>query len=378
MTKKDAKELLLKYHSGTASDEEKAFVENWMLHAAAGDLDLSDEEIVHDLAEIRQRLGIDLPQKKIVRLWPRIAAAASILLFLSVGGYYLLHKSANSTRTAHHSPNDIAPGGNKAILTLANGQKISLTDAKNGTIAKENQVAINKTANGQLVYAAPASTATTTATATFNSIQTPRGGQYHLTLADGTQVWLNAASSLKYPSAFNGKERKVELTGEAYFEVVHNSAKPFRVIAANQTVEDIGTHFNINAYADEPAINTTLLEGSVKVSQLITHNSKILKPGQQSVIQPENTSILVRSVNPKGAIAWKNGFFMFEGESIQSIMRRITRWYDVDVAYQGKVTTEQYSGYISRFQNVSEVLRMLEKTNTVKFKVEGRRITVTE
>jgi len=375
--------LIEKYLDGKASEAEKLEVEQWFEN-------LSDEDKVfynNDPDQIRQAAGrsmlaikkkIALAEPTVIPLNPKrrfayIAAAASVLLCCSIGLYIYKHQ-IQKPATTQFAQNDVSPGGNKAILTLANGKKISLTDAKNGTIATENKVAITKTADGQVTYAA---TATTTATpSTVNTLETPKGGQYHLTLADGTQVWLNSASSLKYPSAFTGTERKVELTGEAYFEVAHNTAIPFRVVAAGETVEDIGTHFNINAYTDEPAIKTTLLEGSVKVSQLTTHNSQILKPGQQSIIQQLNNSIIVRNADGGAAIAWKNGYFQFENENIQSIMRKVSRWYDVDVVYAPGFTNQGYMGSISRFKDVSQVLKMLQLTGTVHFKVEGRRITV--
>jgi len=302
--------------------------------------------------------------------WSRIAAAASILIAVSAGGYFILHKKTTTQQLAQIQKQDILPGSNKAILTLANGQKVILTGAKNGQIAKQGLTLIQKKADGQLVYKA-----TSAATAVvYNTMTTPRGGQYWVTLPDGSRVLLNAASSLTYPVAFNGNERKVTLMGEAYFEVIHNSKMPFRVVTKGETVEDIGTHFNINAYDDEPVVRTTLLEGGVRVA----HNEQfeILKPGQEAVLKADELN--VSDVDTEEAIAWKNGYFMFEDENIQPIMRKIARWYDVDVIYNGDLPTDKFWGTVSRFASVSEVLNKLALTDKVHFKIEGRRIMVSK
>jgi len=323
------------------------------------------------LAKIESRIHKHEKRNTIVALfstWGKIAAAASILLFLSVSGYFLWHKQAPGKQIAHNQPRhyDIAPGGNKAILTLANGKQIALTDAKNGTLAKQGAITINKTSNGQIIYTAAATIAQTPQLIAYNTITTPRGGQYQLTLADGTKVWLNAASSIKYPTAFTGNERRVEITGEAYFEVVHNAAKPFRVICNGQTVEDIGTHFNINAYSDEKAVKTTLLEGSVKVSS--TGEDKILKPGEQS--QLESGNIHVANANVDEVVAWKNGLFDFTDANVADVMRQLARWYDVDVEYQGKIPETLFTGKLHRNVNASQILDILSYFK-VQFKIEN-------
>jgi transmembrane sensor len=299
-----------------------------------------------------------------------MASVAAVLAGLAIGGYFILRQPVHVQQTVQNQHNDIAPGSNKAILTLANGQKIVLTGAKNGQIATQGQTVIQKTANGQVVYE-PASLTPNTAI-TYNTISTPRGGQHWVTLSDGTKVLLNAASSLTYPVAFNGKERKVTLTGEAYFEVVHNDKQPFLVETKNETVQDIGTHFNINAYADEPVVRTTLLEGSIRVAH--GAQAEILKPGQESVLKADE--LKVNDVDTEEAIAWKNGYFMFDSENIQPIMRMIARWYDVEVIYTGDIPTDKFGGSVSRFGNVSQVLDKLALTGRVHFKIEGRRIMV--
>ncbi|PSL43919.1 FecR family protein [Chitinophaga niastensis] len=306
----------------------------------------------------------------------RVAAAAVLLVLAAAAAFYFLprHNSAKAPVAALNPlyKNDVAPGGNKAVLILANGVTILLDSAQNGTIASEGHTAINKTKDGEIIYEAGKGKADAPATA-YNTIVTPKGGQFQVTLPDGSKVWLNAGSSLKFPPVFNGKERLVELTGEAYFEVAKNAAMPFKVTAGNQTVAVLGTHFNINAYTDEKNSRTTLLEGSVKILHAITHRSQLLKPGQQAKVGDD---ILVSNVDAGEAIQWKNGYFNFSHEDIESIMRKVARWYDVDIQYEGNITKEEFVGATSRFEKVSEVLDMLQLTGLVHFKINGRRITV--
>jgi len=323
-----------------------------------------------------------------------IAAAAIIFIVLTCGLYYYQNKPKSPQLAAQKlqpKKNDIAPGGNKAILTLADGSKISLSDAANGEIAKQAGISITKTSNGQLIYSIADSQPVEGLgqLQVYNTIETPKGGQYQINLPDGSKVWLNAASSLRFPTKFAGNERKVELSGEAYFEIAHITlpseesrtgakkdsgaeAMPFKVISGNQTVEVLGTHFNINAYSDEPSIRTTLLEGSVRVllnspsGEGLMNFSKRLKPGQQSKV---NKMINVFNVDTQEAIAWKNGYFIFNNENIESIMRKVSRWYNVDIEYQGNISQKALWGSLSRFKNLSELIDMLELTGSVHFKI---------
>lgn len=367
-------ELAEKWMNGTiTSDEEKEYAQ-WYNSDQNMPIELP-KSFVHTSAEHQKRMMEGLNHKSGIHLNTRvffirrIAAAASILLFVSIGLYVYLHTKNNITKNTLYVLNDIAPGRNKAVLTLANGKQIILNDARNGQLADESNTLINKTADGHVVY----KKATVGKTAmVFNTLSTPRGGQYTLILADGTRVLLNAASSITYPTSFLGNERKVVLTGEAYFEVAHNASKPFRVTSQEQTVEVLGTHFNINAYSDESYIRTTLVEGSVKVSS--GTSKEIIKPGQQAILMQQ--SIKVKDADIEETIAWTNGFFRFNDAKIESVMRILSRWYDIDVAYEGKVTDEGFYGKISRYKNISQVLKMLEKTKVVHFKVEGRRVTL--
>ena len=270
--------------------------------------------------------------------------------------------------------NDVRPGGNKAILTLANGEKISLTDSGNGQIAVQASMKITKTADGQIVYEIlDKPTEGETSAPEYNTIEAPVGGQWQVVLPDRSRVWLNARSSLTYPTYFIGSERKVKLKGEAYFEITHNSKMPFKVASKTQIVEVLGTHFDIMAYDDELTTRTTLLEGSVKISD--NGRSRILTPGEQA--QVSDAAIRVTDqVDVEDVMAWKNGYFKFN-ESLESIMRKIARWYDVQVIYANNVDPSlNFGGKISRYKNLSSALKIMELTGNVHFKVEGRRVTV--
>ncbi|MNS13038.1 fec operon regulator FecR [compost metagenome] len=378
MNKQEVEKLFEKYNKGLASPQEQIMLERWY-HQELAKQQLSDDEAdfvslkeeiwdgVLDRAGLQENKSV----KKLFPLWTKIAAAASIVLLISIGiNSYLAKRASENTELAN--ANKIAPGSNKAILTLSNGQKISLTDASKGTLANESGIVITKTADGQLTYKFSNST-DINASALINTIETPRGGQHQITLPDGTVVTLNAASSLKFPASFTGlANRKVELSGEAYFEVAKDKKHPFIVQSGSQKVEVLGTHFNVNTYPDEKAAKTTLLEGAVKVSA--NGNAHLLKPGQQSILT--NNTVDIVTANIKEIMAWKNGYFRFNDDRIDEIMPLLSRWYDVEVNYEGKISDERFSGTISRYKNINEVLAMLSYSNAVKFKIEGRRITV--
>jgi len=303
-------------------------------------------------------------------------------------GYFIFNHHATTpiakTKTQQQSrfENDLTPGGNKAVLTLANGAQIILDSATNGALTQQGNTKIIKLDNGQLSYNSVngSSSSPKTGEILYNTVSTPRGGQYQVVLADGSKVWLNAASSLRFPTSFTGNAREVTLTGEGYFEVTHDDAKPFKVLANGVEIKVLGTHFNINAYKDEPTIKTTLLEGSVKVG--IGAASKTIRPGEQAQIESHdnslNPNIMVQSVDVDATVAWKNGRFIFHGNNILSVMRQLARWYDVEVSYEGNVTDEEFVGVInrSRYENISEILDMLEKTRTVSFAISGHHVTV--
>jgi len=349
-------ELLSKYQAGTISDEERVLLEEWYAQWKPEQQDLSSEEIDQLKADVWQSLNIGRSPAATKRLWPRIGLVASVIFCLSVGGYYYLSKSKTEQQqtAAKAEKVDIAPGSNKAVLVLNNGSKINLNSQVNGTIAKQGNVKIVKTANGQLAYAPDNSDASAVV---YNTLSTPRGGKYDLVLADGTKVWLNSASSITYPTDFKENVRTVNITGEVYFEIVHNAKRPFRVNFKGHTIEDIGTEFNINTYDDEPVIKTTLVAGSIKLSR--NSRSVTLRPGQQSITSLSNTDIEVKDADINEATAWKNGLFKFKKAKIEDVMRQLSRWYNVDVAYPYGVPKTVFSGEMIKDANASQILDML-------------------
>jgi len=304
-------------------------------------------------------------------------AAASVILI--VGGSYLYLFNSNKKGTIiaagtikEQTKADLSPGGNKAVLTLADGSTIDLDSAGNGKLGQQGNADILKVKTGELSYNNEKSSE---AKIVYNTLSTPKGGQYQVTLSDGTQVWLNAASSIRFPTSFIENQRQVEVTGEAYFEVAKNKEKPFIVHANGAQVEVLGTHFNVNAYGDEPEVKTTLLEGSVKISK--GNNSNLMKPGQQSVVSNNNGDIYLKNdIDIDEVMAWKNGGFNFNDADIPSIMREIARWYDVEVTYEGTIPTDHFTGKMTRNTNASNVLKILSLSDE-HFRIEGRKIIVT-
>lgn len=296
-----------------------------------------------------------------------IAAAASLIV-IGAGLYVFYPKGPSIVEKVQ----DVPPGGNRAVLILGNGQKVDLTHAANGAIASQSGIKVRKTASGQLIYDV-SNVSQNAGTSGYNTIETPSGGQYQINLSDGTKVWLNAASKLRYPVKFAGNERRVELTGEGYFEVAHNKAMPFKVRSARQTVEVLGTHFNIMAYPEEKEVKTTLLEGAVNVKS--EHGSMRLIPGQQARLTRDKIQ-LTENTDLEDVVAWKDGYFKFN-ESLVNIMHKISRWYGVEVVYQTDPDPSlTYSGKISRTRNISAVLKIIEFNGDVHFKIEGRKIYV--
>jgi len=379
MTKEQYIALFEKFESGNCSPEELAQLENYQddfqltvkpWSAGMGNADAVKQQI---LEKLRSKISAEGRKRgSNFRYW---LAAASVLLFLAAGislWQYTTNQQRNQDHTAQVK-SIIAPGRNRAILTLANGKKLDLDGTQTGMISREGASIVSKTADGKLTYGTNTDTQYKNALI-YNTIETPRGGQYELTLGDGTKVWLNAGSSLKYPTTFTGKERSVELTGEAYFQVAKNKEKPFNVVLKGMKVEVLGTHFNVMAYDDEQKIETTLLEGSVKLTK--NGNTRMLVPNQQGLLANGASDFSVRTVNTENVIAWKNGFFKFDDENIETIMRKVARWYDVDISYKGNLKYKNFGGTVARFKDISQLLTTLELTGTVHFKIDGRRITV--
>jgi transmembrane sensor len=374
MTKEEYIILYEKYLNNECSPEELVLLEQYKDDFSLSETDYKDDQLQ---AKIYGKLLNSIAEREKVKPlfpWKKYVVAAAMLSAVAVSGLMLLRKGNKQPATASLPPatavkHDIKPGGNKAVLILGDGSVVELNDSIKGKIAQQGATVVSKTLNGQLTYEETGGDANETI---YNTINIPRGGQYSLSLPDGSKVWLNAASSFKFPTQMNGRERIVELDGEAYFEVA-KSKQPFLVKVRDMQVEVLGTHFNIMAYKDEANINTTLLEGKVKLSS--STNEVILKPGQQG-LYTQAAGFKVRTADTDQALAWKNGYFNFNDEELSSVMRKISRWYNVDIRYNNRNSKLSYMGVISRSKNVSDVLNMLSLTGTVQFKIEDRHITV--
>jgi len=316
------------------------------------------------------------------RHWWRKLAAAVAVAAIAGGGYWIVRHGSRGAvvpeaqpQVAATKPADAQPGGNRAVLTLSNGQQINLDNSGNGVVASQGNMNVTKLGDGQLAY--NKASGASAAAALFNTLSTPRAGQFTLTLPDGSKVWLNNASSIRYPVAFTGASREVELNGEAYFEIAKDASHPFRVAVhkadRTSTIEVLGTSFNIMAYDDEGAERTTLVEGSVR---FVSGNaSALLKPEEQSVLDEKGSLKTLDHVNIAEITAWKNGFFHFDHASLETTMRQLARWYDVDVKYEGNIPDQQFMGKIQRNLPLSAVLKGLENEH-VHFQLDGRQLVV--
>lgn len=387
MTQPEFLQLIDKYLAGKASVEEEQLLLNffesfqqgleWDENLLGVKQKLEDKMLKRLQAAVKK--GADTPPAKVFNIANALKKIAAVSIGVAIIAGLYLYKSKNADNTAIAQKNtsdkyDAKPGINKATLTLADGSKLELNSAKIGVLAKAGHISVKKTKDGQLIYLiAPSKNADANTPIAFNTINTPVGGQYQVILPDGTKVWLNAASSLKYPTLFKGGQRTVELTGEAYFEVTKNAAMPFYVKANNMQVKVLGTHFNIMAYNNEPAIKTTLLEGSVQLSSGTANNT--LKPGQQGVLDKYG-KINVSDVNAEHAIAWKNGYFEFNRSGIHEIMNQLARWYDIEIAYEGNIPDDEFVGKIERSAKLSQVLKIL-RLSKIHFVLENKKLTVT-
>jgi transmembrane sensor len=351
------------------SEASVAFLESYFAQAVTGEI--PDKGYLLERAAAITRVPARI--RRMSRRW----WAAAAVLIIGLGTTLYITQSTKPKINIAQLPSDVLPGGNKATLTLSGGRKIILDSASNGSLALQGNANIIKRANGQIEYSLNDNGTPTTEVA-FNTMTTPRGGQYQLRLPDGTDVWLNSASSITYPTAFNSNTREVTITGEAYFEVVKNESKPFHVKVNGADIKVLGTHFNVNAYGDEATIQTTLLEGSVKVSAAGFLRSTVIKPGQQALLTVDGQLSTNNDVDLEQVMAWKNSQFIFDREYLPAIMRQLSRWYDVDVKYAGGVLTDtRFSGIISRQRNISAVLEMLKGTGNIHFKIENKTIIIT-
>ncbi len=374
--------LLDRYINGQCSKEEALLVESWYRQLAKEQGALDGNAQSESIDALKEKVWNNIIQQgKPVRTSFRIdrktlAIAASILACLAVvsAGYFFRVKEKSAKVASIQPTRDYQPGTNKASLRLADGSVIDLDDKLKGKIKETESVTINKTGNGSITYAINKATENNNTLGEQNVISTPKGGQFEVTLEDGTHVYLNAASSLTFPARFTGSTREVMLIGEAYFEVKKNPRKPFVVKSIVQNIEVTGTHFNVSCYTSEPTL-TTLSEGGVTVSNLKTGKRVILKPGQQTTVTSQET--LVKEVDPNDAIAWKDGLFVFTQTPLKQVLNQIGRWYNVSVDLT-TIPAITFDGEISRKLTLLQVIDLLEKSSSLKFKVEGRKIMAIE
>jgi transmembrane sensor len=398
MTPETFKSLLSGYYAGTLTNKEKLEL-SALLHEPQyreqleqlfpadlvdpGFKTTADAELLELMYQQVQLRKEAAPVRSISAYRFRWAAAAAVFLLMATASYFLFFHQPQQQAIAHIPDalkNDVAaPAYTKAILLLADGKEVILDSTVNGPLAVQENINIIKSGDGQLIYQA-GSSLPAASPLLMNTLTVPKGSRpLQLILTDGTKVWLNAASSITYPVAFTGNDRKVRMSGEAYYEVAKDAGKKFYVSANGVETEVLGTHFNVNAYEDEANIKVTLLEGGVRVStiqpqtqntRLNDGNSQVLSPGQQAKWENGGMIRVLNDVNTDEVMAWRDGFFDFNGTDIQSVMRQLSRWYNIEVEYKGKITDNHFSGIISRNNNVSQVLKMLQSTGVVRFNVE--------
>lgn len=377
--KEDAQLLLQKYVKGRCTPDERNLVDQWYNHMArensqtpfSGDMIIREQAVLEQLwpsGAVNTSIILNTYRKYIGYGW------AALILICMAAGLYLMVTARHETTFG----GDADPGKNKAIITLTDGSRINVTDAKNGLVTSRSGIQIMKTGKGEVVFKfLPAAPVKTPDKFLLNTIETPDGGEYKVCLPDGSMVWLNAASTLKFSTNFmNDSKREVQLSGEAYFEVKKDLMHPFIVHSSGQQLRVLGTHFNVNSYADEPTIKTTLLEGSVMVNPDDRAKKPVLLSPHQEAVNT-GSSIIVQDVDPENAVAWHKGRFAFNEEPLENIMRKISRWYGVTVVYQNNtVRYKNFGGSVSRYARVSEVLCLLELTKKVKFTIKGKEIIV--
>jgi len=390
-------ELTAKFFAGTCTEDEKMELARWIKETPDQELAQVLERVWDDFESEKQmpddvsdRIlnnilfsspeipldGDDQAGEPVRYLWPRMAAAAVVILLLGLYWWAGLNQKQPAGQPTQVPTEigsaDLPPGGNKAILTLGDGSSIILDTAQNGNLAHQGNTQIIKSKKGELVYN---SSGVAEQATVLNTLSTPKGGEYHIILSDSTKVWLNAASSLRFPIAFKGKERQVEITGEVYFEVAPNAKMPFVVKAGTSEITVLGTHFNVMAYPDEKILKTTLLEGSVRISN--AGKSIMLTPGQQARVKAvsDHPISVLDHIDTQKEMAWKNGYFEFRDDNLQNVMRQISRWYDVEIIYEGAPGEETFTGRLPRNGNVSKIFKILSLSG-VKCSIQGKSVVV--
>ncbi|MFD2744318.1 MULTISPECIES: FecR family protein [Sphingobacterium] len=373
----ELRRLIKRYNAGQCTAEEIAWIESWYnelnedQRIALSEADLHEEKLL-----IWKEIAIKTTHIRKTRLlYPKTIAAAAAAILLLFGAWFLFYTdrmSLEQTETALVAKSDIAPGQEDATLTLSDGRKIVLSSTQNGELAVDSGVHIFKSPDGQLTYQIMDSDKTVGG---INTLSTANGQSFRISLPDGSLVHLNAASSISYSSKLvDHGRRMVKLDGEAYFDVASNKELPFVVETSQQEIHVLGTQFNVNAYADNGFVKTTLEEGEVKVKS--GNATRIIAPGQEA--KTANGRLAVSPANLEEALSWKNGYFRFNDQKLTNVMTELSRWYDIEVVYTDKIINETFTGTLSRNRNISQALNILEKTNSVKFKIEGRRIIVTQ
>ncbi len=388
MQKEEVRELVEKYLHNTASREEEERLLQWYWKESSleSEWELNNSQTENELksmiyAKIIKHDEIDTGSNfKSKSKFSRLRVPLLFMAVVIIGTYFYtsrVQKENTDQVVASIKPNDILPGGSRAILTLADGRKIELDESENGVLVNQGGIKVHKNSDGIIEYTFIKQerkdiAVSDKAEPVYNTIETPVGGKYQLNLADGTKVWLNSSSSLRFPIFFSDDNREVELKGEAYFEVSKDFKRKFSVRSGIQTVEVLGTQFNINAYSDEKSIKTTLFEGEIRVIDLKTNDSKLLKPGEQSNV---DQSIQIKRIDTQAEIAWKEGYFYFKKADIQTVMRQLGRWYGVTTRYEGNIPVNHFSGSISNSLTLLEVLEILEKSD-IHFSLDGKEVVV--
>ena len=388
MQKEEVRELVEKYLHNTASREEEERLLQWYWKESSleSEWELNNSQTENELksmiyAKIIKHDEIDTGSNfKSKSKFSRLRVPLLFMAVVIIGTYFYtsrVQKENTDQVVTSVKPNDILPGGSRAILTLADGRKIELDESENGVLVNQGSIKVHKNSDGIIEYTFIKQerkdiAVSDKAEPVYNTIETPVGGKYQLNLADGTKVWLNSSSSLRFPIFFSDDNREVELKGEAYFEVSKDFKRKFSVRSGIQTVEVLGTQFNINAYSDEKSIKTTLFEGEIRVIDLKTNDSKLLKPGEQSNV---DQSIQIKRIDTQAEIAWKEGYFYFKKADIQTVMRQLGRWYGVTTRYEGNIPVNHFSGSISNSLTLLEVLEILEKSD-IHFSLDGKEVIV--
>jgi transmembrane sensor len=376
MNKQDILALLARYESGACTPEEQKFLEDWYAHRLSSyDWNWENEEERTTIyLSLQQRVWDRIyPQPKVRRpVWHWVAAASFVIASVVGAWWWSLNQPFSTEQFYVQSA--VTPGSQAAQLTLEDGKTIRIDEMKTGEVYRSDGVLIKKLSTGELIYEVQEDALKQQDMARFNTISIPRGGQFQFLLPDGSKVWLNSATSITYPIAFVGEERTVTLLGEAYFEIKENPSKPFRVKANHTDVVVTGTRFNVSAFPTNDEVLVTLASGGVQIEK--ESAMKTLTPGQQSTTSASVSGINIRQIDVDYALAWVEGQFLFEDQTIQAIMEDVARWYNVDVVYTGKAHTKRFGGTYSRNKSLEDLLQHLESLSSIRFKVEERRVTV--